>query len=83
MTENMSGSSYRASMPAMRELPVVPICRTLARLSDSPETLHGSRVPPREEGRIAIVTNVGCGMRWTRLARETSAPVADGEAAWS
>jgi len=26
-----------------------------------------------KEGRIAIVTDVGCGMRWTRVWRETSA----------
>ena len=39
------------------------------------------RVPPRQEGRIAIVMNV----RWDAVAateRETSAPLADGEAVW-
>ena len=38
-------------------------------------------IPPRQEGRIAIVMNV----RWGAVAataRETSAPVADGEAVW-
>jgi len=28
------------------------------------------------EGRFAIVTDVGCGMRWTRELRETNASVA-------
>ena len=27
--------------------------------------------------------DVGCGMRWTRAARETNAPTADGEVVWS
>ena len=40
-------------------------------------------VPPRIEGRIAIVTNVGCGMQWTRWQRKTGATDADGEVAWS
>jgi hypothetical protein len=33
-----------------------------------------SRHPALQEGRIAIVTDVGRGMRWTLLVRETSAP---------
>ena len=32
------------------------------------------RVPYPHEGRFAIVTDVGCGMRWTLLVRETNAP---------
>jgi hypothetical protein len=35
-----------------------------------------------QEGRIAIVTNVGRGMRWTLCMRKTSAGEADGEAVW-
>jgi hypothetical protein len=35
------------------------------------------------EGRIAIVTDVGWGMRWTLWLRETSAGRADGKDAWS
>jgi hypothetical protein len=30
-------------------------------------------IPPHQEGRIAIVTNVECGMRWTRMAHRTKA----------
>src|SRR5689334_17067031 len=34
---------------------------------------------PDSEGRFAIVTNVGCGMRWTWRPCETSAAGTDGE----
>jgi len=38
------------------------------------------RVVPRlSEVRIVIVTDVGCGMRWTLGLRETSASQAEGE----
>ena len=40
-------------------------------------------VPPSREGRFAIVTDVGCGMRWTLWRRKTSGADADGEAVWS
>jgi len=36
---------------------------SLRRLLETPLVIPA--VPPRIEGRIAIVTNVGCGMRWT------------------
>ena len=39
---------------------------SLRRLLETPLVIPA--VPPRIEGRIAIVTNVGCGMRWTRVA---------------
>ena len=32
-------------------------------------TLTTPRIPSHQEGRIAIVTDVGCGMRWTRQRR--------------
>jgi hypothetical protein len=28
-----------------------------------------STIPHSKEGRFAVVTNVGCGMRWTRAVR--------------
>src|SRR6266404_5239883 len=37
----------------------------------------------REEGRLAIVTDVGYGMRWTWQRRKTSGADADGEVVWS
>ena len=40
-----------------------------------------SRFP--QEGRLAIVTDVGGGMRWTRERRKTSADHAYGKAVWS
>jgi hypothetical protein len=30
-------------------------------------------IPSHTEGRIAIVTDVGCGMRWTRMRRRRTA----------
>ena len=38
---------------------------------------------PNTKGRFAIVTNVGQGMRWTRVALLTRALSADGEVVWS
>ena len=35
------------------------------------------------EGRFAIVTDVGRGMRWTRMAHQTNAREAYGEVVWS
>jgi hypothetical protein len=37
--------------------------------------------PP--EGRLAIVTDVGHGMQWTRKRCKTGGALADGEVAWS
>jgi len=42
-----------------------------------------ARLLPDQEGRFAIVTNVGVGMRWTRWRRRTSDDSADGEVVWS
>ena len=41
---------------------------SLRRLLETPLVIPA--IPPRTEGRIAIVTNVGCGMRWTRAAAQ-------------
>jgi len=42
-------------------------------------------IPPPHEGRIAIVTDVGRGMRWTLglLSARTKAILADGKGVWS
>ena len=59
-------------MSAMHQLPVALSCRRRAALPDTPNQRHHARIPPRQEGRIAIVTNV----RWGAVAateRETSA----------
>jgi hypothetical protein len=42
-----------------------------------------SHRPAPQEGRFAIVTDVGRGMRWTHWLRKTSAAGADGEVVWS
>jgi hypothetical protein len=56
----------------MRKLPVVLICRRRHALRHTPDTSHIDAVPPPHEGRFAIVTNVGSGMRWTRQHQLTS-----------
>jgi hypothetical protein len=40
-------------------------------------------VPLPFEGRFAIVTDVGRGMRWTLLCLKTNGAKADGEVVWS
>ena len=40
-------------------------------------------IPPSQEGRFAIVTDVGCGMRWTRHVKRRMTLRADGEVVWS
>ena len=42
-----------------------------------------SPVPFPQEGRFAIVTDVGSGMRWTLRLHQTSEADADGEIVWS
>src|SRR5215475_8744700 len=42
-----------------------------------------SPIPHPREGRFAIVTSVGRGMRWTLAARATSAAGADCQVVWS
>jgi hypothetical protein len=46
-----------------------------------PNHLYIPRVPPPFEGRFAIVTDVGGGMRWTRMVPWTNGANADG--VWS
>jgi hypothetical protein len=51
------------------DLPVVPTCRTRPSLIARANHMQIRPRPALTEGRIAIVTNVGCGMRWTRQCR--------------
>jgi hypothetical protein len=39
--------------------------------------------PASQEGRFAVVTDVGCGMRWTLITPLTNGAKADGEVVWS
>jgi len=67
----------------MRYLPVVLLCRRGAILPRAPDTPQIGAIPPRSEGRFAIVTDVECGMRWTWIAPLTNGANADGEVVWS
>jgi hypothetical protein len=61
-----------------------PVLRAkIIRFRLHPNQIYKRTVPARIEGRIAIVTDVGHGMRWTQMARETNAPSAYGKAKWS
>jgi hypothetical protein len=42
-----------------------------------------ARPAPLKEGRFAIVTSVGRGMRWTCWRRKTGGAGADGQVVWS
>jgi hypothetical protein len=48
------------------DLPVALMCRSKAALRETPNQWHFALSRARKEGRFAIVTDVGCGMRWTR-----------------
>jgi hypothetical protein len=52
-------------------------------LTAGPNQHYSNPVPPPLEGRFAIVTDVGGGMRWTQVAPKTRAQLADGEVVWS
>src|SRR3954451_9830987 len=60
----------------------VPFAKTFRFRSD-PNQNYKPRHPVPPEGRIAIVTDVGHGMRWTRLVLLTNGADADGEVVWS
>ncbi len=67
----------------MGDLPVVPMCRTLSGCAVGQIKSIVLPIPPRREGRIAIVTKREAGLRWTRMCRETNGTFADGEVVWS
>ena len=75
----------RADLPdgLIFRIPVNPSVEKYFALSEDGITCMPHPVPHPSEGRIAIVTDVGCGMRWTLWLRETSATEADGKDAWS
>jgi hypothetical protein len=65
-----------------------PLAKNISHNPSGKSSLQLRAIPPSREGRIAIVTDVGCGMRWTRqrqahrCARRMTLQ-ADGEAVWS
>src|SRR5882757_8250851 len=81
-------NNQKAHLSQDATLPVVPICRTSpalrCRANQNDALAHPA---PEKEGRLAIVTDVGSGMRWTHIAGRnccaTSDACADGEVVWS
>jgi len=68
----------------MRNLPVVPFCRSLRNLPRRANQMHSfARPAPDKEGRFAVVTRCRRGMRWPRRHQLTSDAEADGEGVWS
>jgi hypothetical protein len=68
----------RANLNLLKQFNLIcPVQSYLKKFSASPLTQIksiSSAVPPHTEGRFAIVTDVGCGMRWTQAALLTRAP---------
>jgi hypothetical protein len=63
------------------------LSRKIFRFAIAPNHIYSFRHPSPQEGRFAIVTDVGHGMRWTHIAGRnvcaTSGGGADGEVVWS
>jgi hypothetical protein len=76
-----SASWHAAAIAPSSDLPdgqfcdfaVQPLPQKYFAFSEAKISCSFPAVPPPQEGRIAIVTDVGCGMRWTLWCRETSA----------
>jgi hypothetical protein len=64
-------------------IPVQPLAKKYFASPIGRNSIIDSPIPPQAEGRIAIVTDVERGMRWTRRRRKTSGVFADGEVVWS
>ena len=65
-----------------------PLRAKIFRFAFDPNQTYSFRYPGPQEGRIAIVTDVGLGMRWTHIAERyslarTNGGCADGEVVWS
>jgi hypothetical protein len=65
------------------------VARKIFRFGFTPNQQHLARIPPRAEGRIAIVTDVEAGSggrEWSQhcpLGMPTNDRFADGQAVWS
>src|SRR5882672_5621896 len=65
-----------------------PLRAKIFRFAIAPNQTYSFPRPGPQEGRIAIVTDVGQGMRWTHIAERyslarTNGGCADGEVVWS
>ena len=83
----------RLAQPAMSQAVICPtgcFAKTLSsplakNISLSPSGKSNLRLATSrlDKRGVRVVTNVGCGMRWTRQRRKTSGANADGEVVWS
>ena len=69
-SKNPESRSHEFPQPNQRDLPRPVLAAKINLLLATPKSVATtSAVPARQEGRIAIVTDVGLGMRWTRQRR--------------
>jgi hypothetical protein len=59
------------------------VASKIFRFSGNTKSVIDDVIPHPQEGRFAIVTDVGRGMRLTLWPRKTGAAGADGEVVWS
>src|SRR5579859_6412070 len=59
-----------ANHPALRRAPVYPRSQKYFVWPFARRSITDSSRPASERGALAIVTNVGCGMQWTRAAAQ-------------
>jgi hypothetical protein len=65
------------------DLPVESLLQKYFRSLLTQITCISLAIPSRTEGRFAIVTDVGHGMRWTRHVKRRMTLRADGKVVWS
>jgi hypothetical protein len=61
----------------------IPLAKNILLPSRPKSSLCSALSRALQEGRFAIVTDVGCGMRWTQERAKTNGAFADGEVVWS
>src|SRR5215472_14252193 len=84
LTASVAATARRASENTPPVLPdeSSPFCKNIC-ISENRNTCYLCARPALTGGRVAIVTNVGRGMRWTRAGRKTCGAAAYGQAVWS
>src|SRR3981189_272309 len=81
-SQNSLARSGEILLRVQADLGCPDLSEKIFRFAPRPNQFTDSRRPAPTEGRFAIVTDVGCGMRWTQAVPETRALLADGEVVW-
>jgi hypothetical protein len=64
--QNRPAPKTKVLVQLQRDSTCPVVAAKIFRFASCPNQTYNSRHPAPPEGRIAIVTDVGCGMRWTR-----------------